>query len=460
MKQFITTLFLIVSLQVTQAQTTYLLDSTTLTSRTVKDSLDIPWEIIWGPDDYIWCTERFGRVSRINPITGQQNILLDISSNVYEQSEAGMLGMVLHPDFSNTPHVFITYTYLAGSNIRQRLVRYNYTGTSLVPADTLIDNIAGNTTHIGSRLIILPDNTMLMSTGDAQNLSLPQDSTSLVGKILRINLDGSIPSDNPDNTSLVWSIGHRNAQGLWRAPNGIVYSSEHGPTTDDELNIISSGNNYGWPDVRGFCDTPPEMAFCTSNNVQEPLAVYTPTIAPSDIIWYNHPSIPEFQDKLLMTVLKDKSLIVYTFNTAGDSIISQRKYLENDFGRLRDVCVSPSGKVYLATNGSSWSNSNPFSHSIIELSNPLFVSTNENSLNQEFSVSIFPNPLPKNQVLNIFLPQSETFNFELYNISGKLIKKELIRNANTIEMNADTGMYFYRIINSNGEQVTGKLIVN
>ncbi|MFK7968848.1 MAG: PQQ-dependent sugar dehydrogenase [Bacteroidia bacterium] len=443
-----------------QAQTTHLLDSTTLTSRVVKSDLDIPWEIIWGPDDHIWCTERFGRVSRINPITGTQDILLDISSDVYERSEAGMLGMALHPDFVNNPHVFIAYTYLAGSEILERLVRYNYSRGSLTPADTLIEGIIGNATHIGCRLIFLPDNTLLMTTGDAQKQSLPQDRNSLAGKVLRMNTDGSIPTNNPDPTSHVWSYGHRNAQGLWLAPNGIVYSSEHGPSTDDELNIISGNWNYGWPDVRGFCDTPPELAFCNSNFTKEPLAAYTPTIAPSDIIWYDHPAIPEFQDKLLMTVLKDRSLIAYTFNATGDSVVAENKYFRNDFGRLRDVCVSPAGKVYLATNGSSWANTSPFTHSIIELSNNAYMPSSVDDLGDSgLSVKVFPNPLSQNQTLTISIDQAQHCNFELYNMAGQLVLKKAISETEHIDLQAEAGLYFYRLVNREGKQISGKLVV-
>ena len=247
MKKYLLVLGLMSPILNAQAQTKYTLDSTEVTARVVKDSLDIPWEIIWGPDDYIWVTERFGRVSRINPQTGEQKVLLNMSSDVYQRSEAGMLGMVLHPDFENNPYVFVAYTYLVGNSIRERLVRFNYQPDTLIAADTLIENIPGNTTHIGCRLIILPDNTMLMTTGDAQEQSLPLNKTSVVGKILRLNLDGSIPGDNPNPNSLVWSYGHRNAQGLWLAPNGVIYSSEHGPTTDDELNILTVNKNYGWP---------------------------------------------------------------------------------------------------------------------------------------------------------------------------------------------------------------------
>ena len=437
-------------------QTKYTLDSTVLTSRTVKDSLDIPWEIIWGPDDHIWCTERYGRVSRINPKTGAQQVLLNISADVYERSEAGMLGMVLHPDFTNTPDVFIAYTYLNGSSIRERLVRYNYTRGVLVPSDTLIENIQGHTTHIGCRLIFLPDNTLLMSTGDAQRQSLPQDTTSLVGKILRMNMDGSIPADNPNPNSLIYSFGHRNAQGLWLAPNGKIYSSEHGPTTDDELNIIEPKRNYGWPTVSGLCDSPPENDFCSRNNVKEPLAIWTPTIAPSDIIWYDHPAIPEFKDRLLLTLLKDKSLISFGFNNSGDSVTSQDKYFKNNFGRLRDICISPNGKIYLANNGASWTNTNPFTHSIIELSNEAFVSVKKTLLDR---VSIGPNPISQGAFLNLDLPIDLNASFTLHDISGKEILKQSLVKSQSIAINTQPGIYFWRMVNNNGASREGKLVV-
>ncbi|MDB4347253.1 PQQ-dependent sugar dehydrogenase [Bacteroidia bacterium] len=436
-------------------QNTYTLDSTVLTSRVVKDSLDIPWEIIWGPDDHIWTTERYGRVSRINPKTGTQHAVLDISSAVYEQAEAGMLGMVLHPDFLNKPEVFIAYTYLSNSSIKERLVRYTYNGTKLLPMDTLIENIQGNTTHIGCRLIFLKDNTLLMTTGDAQNQSLPQNASSVVGKILRLNMDGSIPANNPNPSSYIYSIGHRNAQGLWLAPNGIVYSSEHGPTTDDELNIIKADKNYGWPNVAGFCNTPPEQSFCQNTGVTEPLAAWTPTIAPSDIIWYSHPAIPEFNNTLLMTVLKDKSLIAFGFNGTGDSVIAQNKYFKNDFGRLRDICVSPQGNIYLATNGSSWSNNNPFTHSIIELSNASFVGLDQpNKMDQ---IKLNPNPIAQGEMLK--LPQGVSGKFSLYDLSGREVYSVNLSTTPSLNISLDQGVYLWKITTLDGDLSNGKLKV-
>jgi len=114
-------------------------------------------------------------------------------------------------------------------------------------------------------------------------------------KILRLNVDGSVPADNPDNTSLVYSWGHRNAQGLCLGPNGLIYSSEHGQNSNDEFNIIEEGRNYGWPEVEGFCDQSGELDACAELDVKEPLQTWSPCIAVNGIEYYNHPAIPEWQ---------------------------------------------------------------------------------------------------------------------------------------------------------------------
>ena len=124
--------------------------------------------------------------------------------------------------------------------------------------------------------------------------------------------------DNPIPDSYVWSWGHRNAQGLELAPNGIIYSSEHGPTSDDELNILVPNRNYGWPNVQGFCDEPTETNFCEQNNVVEPLANWTPTVLVRTS-YGTTTAIPEFQNTLLMTVLKDKMLVRFEFSEDGQS---------------------------------------------------------------------------------------------------------------------------------------------
>lgn len=440
------------------SQTTYDVGSTTLTARLVKGGLDIPWEITWGPDDHIWMTERAGKVSRLDPETGDLTVLLDLTSQVYQRYESGMLGLALHPDFNNNPYVFIAYTYLSGSDILERMVKYTYDGTALINPETIIEGIEGNTTHIGARLYVLTDNTLLMTTGDAQDLTLPQNINSLSGKVLRFNLDGTVPDDNPIPGSYVYSWGHRNAQGLWEAPNGIIYSSEHGPTNDDELHIIHKARNYGWPDVTGFCDSPPELAFCNDSNVVEPLAAWTPTIAPSDIIWYDHPSIPEFQNKLLMTVLKDQELIAFEFDNAGTTLVKETAYLEFELGRLRDICISPDGKIYLATNGTSWSNTSPGTHTIIELHNADYIATSVDQINK-LNVSLWPNPVD-DKLLHINLEQNEQGEFSLFDCTGKLVYQYSIAGNNTLPLNINSGIYHWRVETKSGHKSEhGKLIV-
>ncbi len=436
----------------------YTLDSTVLSSRIVIDSIDIPWEIIWGPDDHIWMTERFGRVSRVNPQTGQQNIILDISSNVYAQFEAGLLGMALHPNFDNQPFVYLVYTYQSGSNVLERLVRYSYNGTSLVNPDILLDNIVGNSTHDGARLLFLPDTTLLMTTGDAQNLNLPQNTASLSGKVLRLNPDGTVPADNPIPGSFVYSWGHRNAQGLCLTPNGNIFCSEHGPSTDDELHIIRKAGNYGWPTVAGYCNTSSEISFCADSNVIEPLLAWSPTIAPSDLLWYSHPSIPEFQDKLLMTVLKDKKLIAFGLNNTEDSVISETHYFTNQLTRLRDICISPDGKIYLATNGSSWTNSSPFTHSIVELYNAAYI-PNSREIIENKIVKVWPNPLKSGQILNLSYPEEKEVSIQIFSMSGVEVLSKVLNGENNLCLDLIPSIYLYRIKIGMDNVKTGKIII-
>ncbi len=401
-----------------QAQMTITLDSTLLEVDTVIDGLDIPWEIAYGPDGWIWTTERKGIISRIHPDDGTKEVLLDLDSIVFQNGESGLLGLALHPDFLVHPYVYVVYTYTTLSNIQERMERYRYNGTALVDPFPIIENIPGNNTHDGSRLYVLEDSTLIMTTGDAQDLALPQDISSMNGKVLRFNLDGTIPDDNPFPGSPVFSWGHRNAQGIWQH-NGIIYSSEHGPFNDDEFQILKSGRNYGWPAVEGYCDQNSEMAFCSDSNVVEPLAVWTPTIAPSDIIYYDSPNIPEWENTILMTVLKDKKLVRFEFDGTGTTVTNETHYLTDIFGRLRDITVDPKGCVYLATNGSSWVNNNPNSHEIIRLCPKSFVGIHNATASGTF-IRAMPHPAT-DQVTLQFSKNLMGGRWKMYNLTGHVV---------------------------------------
>lgn len=318
----------------------------------IKDSilvegLSYPWEILWGPDNFIWMTERSGKISRVNPTTGQVSTVFTISE-VVSNGEGGLLGMVLHPDFSTTPHVFVVYNYNKGGTYTEKVVRYTYNGTTLTSPQTIIDNISAASIHNGSRLLIV-DNKLLITTGDANVTSTAQTAGSLNGKILRLNLDGSIPADNPVAGNPYWSWGHRNPQGLVYA-SGILYSSEHGPSNDDEINIIEKGRNYGWPDVQGFCDGGNEQTFCSTNNVKEPIKAWTPTIAVSGTDYYESDYIPQWKHSLLVATLKNTRLMQLKLDSDHRTVTETNEFFNGKYGRMRDICISPEGKVYICTS--------------------------------------------------------------------------------------------------------------
>lgn len=342
----------------------------TLDFKTIASDLNVPWEITWGPDDWIWFTEQSGTVSKVNPKTGEKKVLLRIPE-VYRFRSLGLLGMAIHPD-KKQPYVFLDYTHLDtklinpedvpkgsknvkdGRAILSRLIRYTYTADTLLDPVVLLKDIPGATGHNGSRITIAPDGKLMMSTGDVTKSDNAQDIYSINGKILRLNIDGSIPSDNPVPGSPVWSLGHRNIQGLVYGPNGRLYSSEHGDAIEDELNLIQKNANYGWPNVEGFCNTAEEKTFCAEQHVKEPLKAWTPVIAPAGIDYYASDAIPEWKNSILLTTLKTESLRVLKLNGAGDGVLFENIYLDHQFGRLRDVCISPAGEIYVATSNRDW----------------------------------------------------------------------------------------------------------
>ncbi len=256
--------------------------------RVVASGLGAPWEVVYGPDNHLWVTERTARrVIRVDPATGSVTPLLQIdeSYDPLDSWHEGVLGLALHPDLLKKvgrDYVYVAYTYDAdpGDALSRRLKvrRYTYDAgkAALAAPVDLITNLPAHNDHGGGRVTFGPDQKLYVSRGDnggnwlanyctpLRSQDLPtalqvgsSDWSAYVGKILRMNLDGSIPTDNPlfnGVRSHIYSYGHRNPQGLAFGPNGLLYSSEHGPGTDDEVNLILAGRNYGWPHVAGYRD--------------------------------------------------------------------------------------------------------------------------------------------------------------------------------------------------------------
>jgi glucose/arabinose dehydrogenase len=306
-----------------------------------------PWEVLWGADNFIWTTERGGQVSRINPANGERTIIYTVP-DAESRGEGGLLGMVLHPQFATNPFVYLSYNYNGPNGYKEKVVRFRYNGTTLTAPLILVDNIEAAGIHNGSRLLI-HENKLFITTGDAAMQSLAQNTTSLNGKVLRINLDGSIPADNPIPNNRMWTWGHRNAQGLVLVGSQL-FSSEHGPDSDDEINILEKGRNYGWPEVKGFCDGNGEQSYCNNHNVNEPIRTWTPTAALCGMDYYNADLIPKWKNSLLVVALKNSRLYVLKLNREQTGIAETAEFFQDVYGRLRDLCIAPNGKVYISTS--------------------------------------------------------------------------------------------------------------
>lgn len=331
------------------------LGTTVLQPTVVATNLSVPWDMTFGADGWIWFTELNGNIKRMHPDTYEIRQVYSIPDVALFGFSVGLHSIVLHPDFNNTPYVYVHY---ANSNTTSKIVRYQYD----LPNNTLTDptivmgGIPAGVSHNGSRMVIL-DDKLYISLGDTYSTpAVAQNLSSINGKVLRMNLDGSVPTDNPIAGSYVYSWGHRNPQGLCYG-NGKFYSSEHGTGANDEINVIEPNRNYGWPTVEGLCNTTSEITFCNANNVKEPIWSWSPSIAPAGIDYYQNAAIPEWNHSLLLAVLKDKKLIQLKLNEDGTQIIQQNTYLVNTYGRLRDVLVLPDGRVFLCTSNKDYAGS-------------------------------------------------------------------------------------------------------
>jgi aldose sugar dehydrogenase len=259
-----------------------------------------------------------------------------------------------------------------------------------------------------------------------------------------MHTDGTIPADNPFAGSRVYSYGHRNTQGMCKMPNGNIYLSEHGPTTDDEFQRLIPGANYGWPDVHGFCDTPGEISFCASNTVQEPIAVWTPTIAPSDIVYYSNPAFPEFNGKILMTLLKDERIKALELNATGTALQSETDYLVDTYGRLRDICIGPNQEIYVATNNNA-------AASLIVIRPPSSVGLAEQGVS---GIEVYPTAVTN--ILTISLGQEvlAPMEIQIVDMAGRVIyEQELNLELTEMDITKLIQGYYWVYIAKNEEPV-------
>ncbi len=314
---------------------------------TFISGLDTPWALDFAADGRIFISERPGRIR----VVADGKLLPEpwIVLPVREVGEAGLLGLALDPDFLRNRFVYAAYTYSTATGLRNRLVRLREdptTGKGVLDA-ILFDDVLGNTTHDGGRVKIGPDGKLYWTMGDAQDTAAAQDLASPVGKILRLNRDGTMPDDNPFPGSPVYSYGHRNVQGLaWQPGTGRLYATEHGPSGGqgccrDEVNLIEPGKNYGWPVITGDQTRPGMVSPVIHSGTSE-------TWAPAGATFV---TAGPWQGSLLFTGLRGQTLYRLTLDPDDPArAIGLERLFVGQFGRLRDVVEGPDGALYILTS--------------------------------------------------------------------------------------------------------------
>jgi glucose/arabinose dehydrogenase len=297
----------------------------------LAENLEVPWAVDVAEDGRIFFTERAGRIRVIENGTLLKDPVAFI--NVEQNQESGLLGLALHPNFTENHILYIYQTYSNGSSILNKVLMLTEKDNKIIESKVIIDGIPAADRNDGGRIKFGPDGKLYIATGDAKQPELAQNARSLAGKILRLNPDGTIPEDNPFEGSPVYSYGHRNVQGLaWHPVTGELYASEHGAEGNDEINVIKPGANYGWP-----------IEDCNAERFQKPVVCFNPAIAPSGIAIAKSDRLG-YQNDILLAALKAQQLRLVELPSD-----SERNILTG-YGRIRDVVEAPDGTIYVATS--------------------------------------------------------------------------------------------------------------
>jgi glucose/arabinose dehydrogenase len=328
---------------------------------TVAEGLDYPWSIAFLPNGDYLVALRVGEVRRISP-AGVVGEPLAGLPDTYVASQGGYFDIVLDPDFASNKTVYLSFAHGTATENGTRIVKGTLGETSVEDVQTLftVSPLKDTPVHYGGKMIFLADGTLMMTTGDGfEYREAAQDKFSLLGKIIRINKDGSIPADNPYADGIqgdpkVWSYGHRSPQGLvLDDTTGIVYMHEHGAQGGDELNAVLPERNYGWPAVTkginysGAYVSPLQSA----PGIVEPLTYWVPSIAPSGLAIYDGAAFPQWRGDLFVGALVDQE--VRHIKLEAGKVVNEVPIFTEIAARIRDIRVGPDGFLYILTDSDS-----------------------------------------------------------------------------------------------------------
>lgn len=284
-------------------------------------------------NDRVFVTEKDGTIKVI-----QNNTLLESPLATLRGADVfdgGLLGITLHPNFSSNHYMYVFLTYDDG-DLWNKILRITESENKLQNAEIILDKIPGSSFTNGGFIKFGPDEKLYVGTGTVSDAShLPQDLNSLSGKILRLNDDGSIPDDNPFPNSPIYSLGHRNPQGMTWDDDGNMFVAESGPEKNDEINLILSGKNYGWPEQQ-----------CSGNeDFEDAILCFDPSIEPGGILFYSGDLI-DFESSFIMASMRAANLYQLDFEEG----LSSQKSILSGIGRVRDVVQGPDGSLYVITS--------------------------------------------------------------------------------------------------------------
>ena len=301
----------------------------------IAEGLQAPRSIDISMDGRIFVSEKRGSIRVVDNGTLLTEPVGDIKAE--NIGDAGLLGLTLHPNFTQNHLFYVYYTYSNSTGLFNKVLLLTESNNRIIDSKTILDGIPSDEYRDGGRIKFGPDGKLYVSTGDASIPELSQDLDSLAGKILRTNEDGTIPQDNPFSNSPVYAYGFRNVQGLAWAPNsGALYSSDQGGTGNDEINLISPGKNYGWPHEE--CNSSDD-----DNRYTPPVLCFNPSLEPSGIAFAFSNKLG-YQNHLIVATLKGSHLRDIDFDSGSQNTILV------GYGRIIDLVESEDGSIFVLTS--------------------------------------------------------------------------------------------------------------
>lgn len=328
-------------------------DGPAVETTAVIEGLNIPWDVVRAPDGTLLTGERGGRM--VAQLAGGEirGVAIDLPGLV-RQSESGLMGLAVDPDFAQNREIHVCYSQDSAGARDNRITSFRASDdwSELTKVrDTLTGiPLGAEGIHSGCRLLTAPDGTIYVGTGDTYGPTGPQSLDSLAGKTLHINTDGSPATGD----SVIHTFGHRNIQGLAVQPGtGAVYSAEHGPDIDDEVNLLQDGGNYGWnPNIGGRYnqDVPMTDTEAFPDAIEAVWSSGEPTLAPADIEFLRGEEWGEWEGALAMANLKTQKLVLLRLSEDGNSVRDAAVLLEGEFGRLRSLTPEADGSLLVTTS--------------------------------------------------------------------------------------------------------------